>query len=114
MRTSIETGSGVTTVTGLAAAASINAAELADGVLLTLEDATNYTVTALSGDLDASMSTGTLAVDTADVATTSIETGSGVTTVTGLAAAASINAAELADGVLLCIVTGKQIGRAHV
>ncbi|AMN39141.1 M10 family metallopeptidase C-terminal domain-containing protein [Rhodoplanes sp. Z2-YC6860] len=80
----------------------INAALLANNLLLTLSGTANLIVTQLQGDLTATSLSGTLNVTTADNTadnTISITTGSGATTITGTAGATrdtvSINAASL-------------------
>ena len=93
------------------AQATIDAAAMADGQLLSLSGSGAFAVTGLSADLLATNASGTMDVTTAAIAngaTTAITTGSGTTVITGDAATAdngavAVNAAALADGASLAI-----------
>ena len=92
----------------------VNAAQLADGALLTLEGSAALTVINLVGDLNAAALTGTLDVTTADITGAggiNITTGNHTTTITSGALASGgtvdtivVNASALADGTLLTLV----------
>jgi Ca2+-binding RTX toxin-like protein len=101
--TDIATGTAITSIGGLATAANVDASALLDNTLLTLADATNYTVTDLKGNLDASALTGILIVTTATVATSDIITGDNATSISGSATATAVNAIQLADDVTLTL-----------
>jgi Ca2+-binding RTX toxin-like protein len=105
--TNVTTGADATSITTNAtvAAVSINAAALADGTALTLADLNTaaFTVTGLSGDIVTDAVAGTLTVTTAAVANSSIETAAGATTISGLATAVSVDAADLVDSINLTL-----------
>ncbi|MBI1204120.1 MAG: hypothetical protein GC182_16585, partial [Rhodopseudomonas sp.] len=83
-------GSGAATITGSTAGdtVTVNAAALADGVLLTLLGLAEFTVSGLKGNLKATALSGALHVTTADVSGLSIATGNSVNTIDATALAA--------------------------
>lgn len=105
---SIETAAGATTISGLATTVSVNAADLVDSISLTLNDATNYTVTNLEGNVVAGGSTGTLNIAFVDVTdnAASIGAGTGNVTVTGGDATDTVTVTGLATGGQLFTASG--------
>ncbi len=86
----ITTGTGATTISGTTAGDTVTvaAALLPDNTLLTVDGASNFVVSGLQGDLDASAVMGSLDVTTADVSGLSIATGGGTNTIDATALAA--------------------------
>jgi Ca2+-binding RTX toxin-like protein len=107
----ITTGANTTSIVGSTAGdtVTVNAAALADNMLLTLSGAGNFVVTGLVGDIEASNLTGALKVTTADNSgddTIVITTGSGATVIDSGTAATdtiTVHAAALADDTLLTL-----------
>lgn len=100
----INVGNGATSISGATVNTAVNAASLADDTTLTLAGASNYTVTALSGDIAATgLTTGTLTATTAAVATVSITTGDSATSLSGNATATTVTATALDDNITLTL-----------